>query len=190
MNEIKVCTKCKQEQPLDYFSKKSTKKSGLRSVCKICVGVYCATYRQNNRTQIADKSKLSKQLRLEKGLCLICIKSRLVGHDLFCEYHYFVNVAKGAVGKCDRKTVDILRTKLDNQGHIYPYTGRKLVLGLNTHLDHIYPKQRFPELANNLDNLEWVSDRANIAKNDMTKLEFLALCETIVSKKDLLLKTL
>lgn len=33
---MKICTKCKIEKELTEFTKDKTKKSGLRSYCKLC----------------------------------------------------------------------------------------------------------------------------------------------------------
>jgi 5-methylcytosine-specific restriction endonuclease McrA len=62
---------------------------------------------------------------------------------------------------------------LIQQNFTCPYTGDKLVLGVNASIDHIKPKKRFPELASDINNIEWVSFRVNYHKYDCTKEEFI-----------------
>ena len=38
--ETKICSKCKQEKPLEEFNKSSTSADGLQYVCKECMAVY------------------------------------------------------------------------------------------------------------------------------------------------------
>ena len=76
--------------------------------------------------------------------------------------------------KTNRRHKELLAI-LDSQDGKCPYTGETLVFGNNASLDHKYPVSRFPELRGNLDNLEWVTDRVNIMKRDLTKNEFLSL---------------
>lgn len=46
---MKVCTKCKEEKPLEAFSKDSQKKDGLRSSCKACKKTYDKKYVSENK---------------------------------------------------------------------------------------------------------------------------------------------
>lgn len=75
---------------------------------------------------------------------------------------------------------EALLQKFYEQHQMCALTGEKLELGRNAHVDHILPKSRFPELADDVDNLQWVSDIANQAKRDLTTPEFIALCEKVV----------
>lgn len=67
----------------------------------------------------------------------------------------------------------------DTQGGKCSYTGKALVFGHNASIDHIQPVSRFPELKTDISNLEWVTDRVNTMKRDMTRDEFLTLTRTI-----------
>lgn len=70
---------------------------------------------------------------------------------------------------------------LERQGRKCSYTGRELVVGKNASIDHVFPKARFPEKARELENLEFVDLRINWAKRDLTKEEFVDLCESVVA---------
>jgi len=84
------------------------------------------------------------------------------------------------LGRSTTEVAALLKNKLVDQDYKCPYTGIDLVLGTNTELDHKFPVSRFPELAEDLDNVEWVCSIINKAKYDRTKNEFLALCEKVV----------
>jgi CRISPR/Cas system Type II protein with McrA/HNH and RuvC-like nuclease domain len=74
----------------------------------------------------------------------------------------------------------LLEIKFEEQRGICPYTGEKLIVGKNCSLDHILPRSRFPDLAEDLHNVEWVSEAANHMKWDLTKDEFFAKCALIL----------
>lgn len=74
-----------------------------------------------------------------------------------------------------------IKNKLQEQGYICPYTGEKLVLGVNASLDHIYPVFHYPDLKNDPENVEWVTQEINEMKRDRTPQEFLALISHILN---------
>jgi hypothetical protein len=59
------------------------------------------------------------------------------------------------------------------------YTGELLVLGVNLSFDHIKPVARFSELKYEPTNLEPVSLAVNMAKRDMSKEEFIEMCNKV-----------
>jgi len=61
---------------------------------------------------------------------------------------------------------------------VCPYLGVALTLE-NACIDHRLPMSRFPELAQEITNLEWVSRRANLMKGDLTPDEFRDLCRLV-----------
>lgn len=75
-----------------------------------------------------------------------------------------------------------LEALLVSQGNRCPYNGEYLVPGVNCWLDHRMPVSRFPELAKDPTNVEWVDKRINLAKGDMTPEEFLGLCKLVSSR--------
>lgn len=49
--ETKICSRCKQEKPLEEFSKCSTSADGLQYICKECMAVY-------NKQRHEEKKKM------------------------------------------------------------------------------------------------------------------------------------
>lgn len=134
---------------------------------------------KENPEQIKATAKACSQKRLAKGLCLYCIQPRMPNHSQLCQKHWFIGRAWANLRS---KTVTMgkkLEQKLIAQNYKCPYTNEVLVPGINCHLDHIYPKHRFPELSKDINNLEWVSEKVNLAKRIMTKKEFIDFCEIV-----------
>ncbi|MEA5534171.1 hypothetical protein [Crocosphaera sp. XPORK-15E] len=119
--------------------------------------------------------------RMSKGLCKFCTQPRLNNHAQLCEKHFIANSAQWAIKRCNNQVIEILRQRFYKNPYCH-YTGEKLVLGVNTHLDHIQSKKNNPELALDIDNVEWVSESANLAKNGMNKDEFIQFCKLIASR--------
>ncbi len=151
---------------------------------------YYKEYYQNNKERLKKrvkenqaKIKINRNItqgnRLKKGECKFCNQLRLPNHNRLCEKHWFVSIATFNIGIATTEIANILKQKLVSQNYKCPYTGEILIPGVNCHLDHIYSKHRFPELKSNLDNVEWVSEKANIAKQTMTKKEFTDFCGII-----------
>jgi 5-methylcytosine-specific restriction endonuclease McrA len=114
--------------------------------------------------------------------CVACSKRRIPGYR-FCEEHWFALKASG-IWPGDKNYVKLgnaLMEILERQGRKCSYTGRELVVGKNASIDHVFPKARFPEKARELENLEFVDLRINWAKRDLTKEEFVDLCESVVA---------
>ena len=61
--KTKVCTKCKEEQPIDKFSTNKNTKDGLTFWCKGCVKKYCI----DNKERITYKRKQYYQNNKEKS---------------------------------------------------------------------------------------------------------------------------
>jgi 5-methylcytosine-specific restriction endonuclease McrA len=73
-----------------------------------------------------------------------------------------------------------LRDLLEQQGGRCAYSGELLILGQNMSLDHKTPRSRGG--GNELSNLQWVTWRINLMKNDLTHEEFLRMCALVVMK--------
>jgi hypothetical protein len=118
--------------------------------------------------------------RKENGLCTYCGEPRMPNSGAFCEKHWFYTT--GYARLHDPKAGPVLRQKLIDQNYTDPYTGEQLVPGINCCLDHILPASRFPELAGDVNNTEWVSANTNVLKHDLTRDEFIQLCRTIAAR--------
>lgn len=137
-----------------------------------------SSYSAKYKKKYADKSRSNKGT----GICMwkgACSKNSGANID-YCEEHWFKERCRyfGFSLKLWKK----LKGMLEAQNFICPYTGRKLVIGVNASMDHKSPRLRFRELAKSLDNVEWVDFEVNIMKRDRTKEEFILLCNLIASK--------
>lgn len=55
--QTKTCIKCGVTKSRSEFYLRKTSKDGLRSDCKDCFNIRCASYRANNKTKIANRNK-------------------------------------------------------------------------------------------------------------------------------------
>jgi len=101
---------------------------------------------------------------------------------LYCFKHWCVQIAAQRLGAATIEIAAFLQELLERQNYLCPYTGKKLVPGLNCSLDHILPVVRYPELAGDIDNVEWVDLSVNCMKGSMTKEEFLGFCRLIADR--------
>lgn len=155
-DSLKTCCKCKNRKESSEFSKDSTRCDGLRNLCKVCDYQRVVKKRSERKT---------------KKRCADCHRDREIG--CYCSKHYFENRCQKSLGKRDINLALVIKDKIKQQNYKCVYTGEKLILGVNAHLDHIMPRSRFPELANDVNNLEWVTDEINNLKGQLTKEEFL-----------------
>jgi hypothetical protein len=128
---------------------------------------------------------VTREARLaEEGLCTRCGKNKFlpsmknrVSKYKDCIDCYLKRSSQKHFGS--DKFTDFLLDKLKSQEWICPYTGDKLVLGDNDSVDHIHPQKRFPDQATDLNNIEWISRRVNMMKQDLLPDEFLDLIAKI-----------
>lgn len=65
MDELKTCKKCKEEKPLEMFSKNRRRKDGYQDWCKACIKIRDKENYANNKTKFAKWSK-DRRLRVRK----------------------------------------------------------------------------------------------------------------------------
>jgi hypothetical protein len=193
-----VCRNCKkvfkEKQEWDVFCtdkcRKTWKTSSVTLKCQVCskefpiTGYrhqkYCSKECRNSRySGLASKYKTEHK---EKGLCSQCSNQIMKGHSDVCEYHWFDRAARSNGFRRVRDRVKILKEILERQNYTCPYTGKKLIPGLNASIDHKNPRARFPEQYSLIENIEWVDLFVNNAKNTMTKDEFISFCKLIASR--------
>ena len=64
---VKTCTKCKEEKPLEFFSKKTSARDGLMSDCKACDAARCKAYRDANKEKKAASDRAWNEANKEKA---------------------------------------------------------------------------------------------------------------------------
>jgi hypothetical protein len=79
-----------------------------------------------------------------------------------------------------RRHWKLLKQKLQEQEYKCAYTGVQLIPGVNASVDHVYPKFKYPEMAKDPHNIEWVTTEVNVMKRDRTPEEFLSLMRSIL----------
>lgn len=168
---MKKCTKCFLIKNLDAFGKRSNSPDGLHTHCKSCRAKYSRQWNKENNTKVRSMQRKRYRERRIVETCLKCPAPTLPDKDV-CELHYYARVAYKALGCGNEKYAKLLRQKMVDQNHLCPYTGKELILGRNCSINHIKPKSRFPELANDIDNIEWVLTSINRQKHTKTKEEF------------------
>jgi 5-methylcytosine-specific restriction endonuclease McrA len=135
---------------------------------------YCEAHRARNNERSKDKREAHKTL----GLCILCVKSK-AGHSDVCTEHYLKRAAKKHLGTSGKWS--ILSESLSVQNTKCFYCNTVLELGLNTEIDHKNPISRFPEQAKDPKNIVWACKPCNQAKNDLTAIEFIALCQRVIN---------
>ena len=68
---------------------------------------------------------------------------------------------------------------LERQNWTCPYTGDKIILGVNDSVDHILPISKYPESKYDIDNIQWTTRVINIMKSNLLDCEFLAAIEKV-----------
>lgn len=158
-------------------------RGALCSDCSSANLVNAARYRGKHRDKVREAQSKGREARLASGKCGLCPHPRMEGVSV-CERHWFGQAANGNLGLGTDAGYEFLSALFAAQGALCPYTGRVLIPGVNAALDHIMPVSRFPELANDPANVQWVSVEINRAKGSLTDVEFVALCASVVANYD------
>ena len=165
----KFCSSCRKLVPGDQFNRDSKAKDGMKYKCKPC----CIPYNQ-------ERYRKRKYLAESKDLCLrFGCKFRPNKGGKLCALHFFKAVATNLKNPSLWKKLESLAEK---QNYICNLTGDKLLTGVNMSLDHIKPISKYPELAVDLKNMQWVTKWANAGKSDLTVAEFAMNCMKVIAK--------
>lgn len=115
----------------------------------------------------------------ESGLCIWC-KNKKLEHSKLCEWCYFKVTAQTTLkNRSLAKDIQDLFYLQEERCYI---TGHKLVLGLNSGLDHLEPQSKSPHLTSEITNVRWVDKKINEMKRDLTINEFVAVCKLIAER--------
>lgn len=143
---------------------------------------YFADYRETNRDRLRRRQRRDRYKNKQAGLCKHCTSPVMENSRLYCFKHWCVQIAAHRLGKGTVKLAAFLQDLLERQNYLCPYTSKKLVPGVNASLDHVLPVVRYPGLAGDITNVEWVDITVNCMKGSMTKDEFLGLCRSIAGR--------
>ena len=94
-----------------------------------------------------------------------------------CETCYLKSVSSRHFGS-EIRHVDLLDI-LKKQDFRCAYSGNILILGENASLDHILPKVKYPEKAQDIKNVQWVISDVNKMKSDFNEERFVELITAI-----------
>ncbi len=129
--------------------------------------------------KLINRTKARHDSRIALGRCFQCGTEEVIKGDKrpVCKTCFLKLRASSALG--DSRFWKILKNKLAEQNYRCVYSGKLLVLGETASIDHILPIARFPELAKEITNIQWVDIVVNQMKRDLTPKEFLSLVEII-----------
>lgn len=116
-----------------------------------------------------------------KGLCYACKTPPIKGGSSWCEKHWLTQLAWRS-GLRGRGSWEQLKRLLIKQNRRCPYTGIKLIIGVNASIDHINPRALYPNLVGKINNLEWVDEDVNRAKRMMSRKEFVSMCRKVARR--------
>jgi hypothetical protein len=170
----------------DQWRRNPTARTGIKN-CLVCNSEFTPTVTFNQmycseKCRKVGYSKVVSKYRSKnksKSLCTNCSRQKMETSAYLCETHWFRKIAKsnGIVNGGDA-----VKKLIEDQNYICPYTGKRLVLGLNASIDHKNPRSRFPDTWNRIENIEWVDIYVNSAKREMTKEEFISFCKLVSSR--------
>ncbi len=171
----KTCSKCGVDRDIEMFRFKDRKRQLRQSSCKQCNSLLAKERGYNVRSQ-----KSERMARVEMGLCRVCTRKAIDGKRV-CDKHYVVDVCSKSLGTASSSIAETLLERF-NQNPFCPYTGERLRLGYNAHLDHVVSVKARPDLKNDISNVEWISEKANLSKSCFSKQEFINFCKKIASR--------
>jgi len=166
----KLCSPCKKKRVDDFHR---------RLKAGVCVS--CSGPRDRESNKCSACYKLVKDRKAEKvkqGLCASCYKARDGLPGTCCETCILKMTAHRWLRSRNRWIE--LKEIFDSQSGSCFYTGQAIRIGVDATLDHRTPRSRGGSFE--IDNLQWVSERVNLAKRALMHDEFIQLCTTIAGR--------
>ena len=156
---MKICTKCKEDKPLDAFYNCKEAKVGRRRACKQCEAADNARWRRENKDRAAANN--ARWQRENKDKCAANnarweSKNKGVANARF---------SRRRAAKLQRTPPWADHEAISN--HYLWATCMKEVMGVDVHIDHIIPLQG--KLVSGLhthENLQLLSAEANLSKSN------------------------
>ena len=114
--------------------------------------------------------------RKANNLCVGCGKTAPITDRVKCVRCSVKTIAYERTGAGTAHNIDSLLEKFTG---VCALSGLPIAIGVNAELDHIKPVSKYPELAHDVDNVQWVDVHVNFAKRDMDQDEFIAMCRRV-----------
>ena len=155
----------------DKYKRRYEKRKANR-LCVIC-GIFLLPEDGVNcfkcKKKAEDRIKKRIETSIKTGLCKDCQSPSLFNRTLCAEHTFKV---KASNYLRDSNRWHELEQLLINQENKCKYCKILITIGGNAEVDHIQPKSRFPELINDITNLQWLCELCNTAKSNRTEDEF------------------
>ena len=154
--DVKICSRCRRELPLEKFSKQSKATDGLQHTCKDCYKSYCST----------NASKIRKTVRHYREKNKNLIKSRIRARRFADPIRFLVNNARSRAKQKNLPFDNITPADIKIPD-LCPVLGIKLRINEgqsgpdSPSLDRIDPSLGYVK-----GNVRIISHRANQLKND------------------------
>lgn len=137
-----------------------------------------------SKQNLYNKRWIEKQKRL--GLCIFC-KEKKLKYSFLCKKHFFIQIATSTLK--NRKMAHQIEELFYAQKEKCYLTGKKLILGRNTSLDHIVPQSKTPKLKDEISNLRWCTKEVNKLKNNFDYDGLIKLCKNVVKYNNKLVES-
>jgi 5-methylcytosine-specific restriction endonuclease McrA len=174
---MKVCTKCKEEKPLEEFSKNSNSSDGRQYQCKVCKAAYRASkaadiaahrkvYYAANKEKIAAYSKKyakenKEAIAITKKLYSASVGGRKNRHEARSKREeHIANTSDGSITK---QSLDDLMVAQEGKCAICSCDLDALE-NRYVHMDHILPIAKGGE--HKIGNIQWTCSSCNLTKSD------------------------
>lgn len=103
----KVCSKCKEEKPLEHFHKKVNDKSGVQSACKICHQALTAVISKSEKARYSQK----KHYRKNRERLLAYSKKYIKDNPELYKRAYFIKNKEVVMNLSNSYMVSLLTSK-------------------------------------------------------------------------------
>lgn len=162
--ETYKCVSCEIEKPVKEFVQDKNSKLGFRKRCKECQRPLWKAQKEQdkdgqNRRMRSFRSTIKGAIQTSRGASLQRAKKDGLPHNVSTEY--LQNLFKEQKGLC----------ALSGE-KMFPKAG-----WFSPSLDKIIPEKGYVE-----GNVQWLTKRVNLIKNNLNNDEFIELCNKIVKK--------
>lgn len=129
---MKICTKCKLEQPLENFKKEKSNKNKHRTICKNCDVLRTKYWRRNHKENVRrhnlkqdfnlTEKEYNQMLKNQNSCCAICKTNQsLLKRHLAVDHNHKTGKIRGLLcGNCNT-ALGLLKEDMDNITSLIDY---------------------------------------------------------------------